>query len=58
MPYVPTPFAVYVPYETQIVLFEGFMPIESMYSIFTHICICHKFQPNVGKYAIHGWYGM
>ena len=29
--------------------------ISSMYGIFTYIY--HKNQPNVGKYAIHGWYG-
>ena len=30
-------------------------PIPSMYGIFTYIY--HKDQPNVGKYAIHGWHG-
>ena len=29
-------------------------PIASMYGIFTHIC--HKTQPNVGRYTIHGRY--
>ena len=32
------------------------MPIGSMYGIFTYIY--HKNQPNVGKYTIHGSYGM
>ena len=32
------------------------LPISSMYGIFTYIY--HKNQPNVGKYAIHGWYGL
>ena len=27
-----------------------------MYSIFPYIY--HKNQPNVGKYTIHGWYGL
>ena len=27
-----------------------------MYGIFTYIY--HKNQPNVGKYTIHGWYGI
>ena len=27
-----------------------------MYGIFTYIY--HKNQPNVGKYTIHGWYGL
>ena len=27
-----------------------------MYGVFTYIY--HKFQPNVGKYIIHGWYGI
>ena len=31
-------------------------PIASMYGIFTYIY--HKSQPNVGKYSIHGSYGM
>ena len=30
-------------------------PIGSMYGIFTYIC--HKFEPNVGEYTIHGSYG-
>ena len=29
--------------------------IPSTYGVFTYIY--HKHQPNVGKYAIHGWYG-
>ena len=32
------------------------VPIGSMYGIFTYIY--HKNQPNVGKYTIHGWYGV
>ena len=32
------------------------VPIPSMYGIFTYIY--HKNQPNVGKYTIHGWYGV
>ena len=31
-------------------------PIPSMYGIFTYIY--HKHQPNVGKYTIHGFYGI
>ena len=30
-------------------------PLPSMYGIFTYIYF--KFQPNVGKYTIHGSYG-
>ena len=30
-------------------------PIGSMYGIYTYIY--HNNQPNIGKYAIHGWYG-
>ena len=30
--------------------------IGSMYGIFTYIF--HKHPPNVGKYTIHGWYGI
>ena len=30
-------------------------PKQSMYGTFPYIC--HKNQPNVGKYTIHGWYG-
>ena len=33
-----------------------FLPIASMYGIFTYIY--HKHQLNVGKYTIHGWYGL
>ena len=32
------------------------IPIGSMYCIFTYIY--HKNQPHVGKYTIHGWYGI
>ena len=32
------------------------LPIPSMYDIFTYIF--HKNQSNVGKYTIHGWYGL
>ena len=32
------------------------IPIASMYGIFTYIY--HKNQPNVGKYTIHGSYGI
>ena len=32
------------------------IPRGSMYGIFTYIH--HKNQPNVGKYTIHGWYGI
>ena len=32
------------------------LPIASMYDIFTYIY--HKHQPNVGKYTIHGCYGL
>ena len=34
---------------------EG-VPIASMYGIFTYIY--HKNQPDVGKYTIHGSYGV
>ena len=34
----------------------GHIPIGSMYGIFT--CIYHNNQPNVGKYTIHGSYGI
>ena len=32
------------------------LPIGSMYGVFDFIY--HKDQPNVGNYAIHGWYGL
>ena len=32
------------------------IPKGSMYGIFTYIY--YKNQPNVGKYSIHGWYGI
>ena len=32
------------------------LPKQSMYGIFPYIY--HKNQPNVGKYTIHGWYGL
>ena len=32
------------------------IPIGSMYGIFTHIW--HKFMVNVGRYTIHGSYGI
>ena len=32
------------------------VPIASMYGIFSYIY--HKNQTNVGKYTIHGWYGV
>ena len=32
------------------------IPIPSMYGIFTYI-YCNN-QTNVGKYTIHGWYGI
>ena len=35
---------------------NGLVPIGSMYGIFTYIY--HKFKPNVGKYTIHGSYGV
>ena len=34
----------------------GILPIGSMYGIFTYIY--HRNQPNVGKYTIHGSYGI
>ena len=34
---------------------EWTWPISFMYGIFTYIY--HTYQPNVGKYTIHGWYG-
>jgi len=36
-------------------LIASVFPIRSMYGIFTYIY--HGNQPNVVKYAIHGWYG-
>ena len=44
---LPLGFFVQVPY-----------PIASTYGIFTYNYIYHKNQPNVGKYTIHGWYGL
>ena len=35
---------------------ETSIPIGSMYGIFAYIC--HQNQPNVGKYTIHGSYGI
>ena len=32
------------------------LPIASMYGMFTYIY--HENQPNLGKYTIHGWYGL
>ena len=32
------------------------LPIPSMYGIFTYIWLI--FMVNVGKYSIHGWYGL
>ena len=32
------------------------IPIPSMYGVYTHIY--HKSQPNVGKYTIHGSFGI
>ena len=32
------------------------LPIGSMYGIFTYMY--HKNRLNVGKYTIHGWYGL
>jgi len=32
------------------------IPIPSMYGISTYIY--HEHPPNVGKYTIHGWYGI
>ena len=40
----------------QPLVFQGMLPIQSMYGIFTSIC--HKNAPNVGKYTIHGVYGL
>ena len=40
--------------DTPEVLFT--IPIGSMYGIFTYIY--HKNQPNVGKYTLHGSYGI
>ena len=37
-------------------VFRKALPIRSMYGIFTYIY--HKFKPHVGKYTIHGWYGL
>ena len=35
---------------------NGLVPIGSMYGIFTYIWLI--FMVNVGKYTIHGWYGV
>ena len=32
------------------------LPKQSLYGIFPYIY--HRNQPNVGKYTIHGWYGL
>ena len=37
-------------------LWLDLLPIYSMYGIFTNICL--KIHPNVGKYTIHGAYGL
>ena len=37
-------------------VFRKALPRRSMYGIFTYIY--HKFKPHVGKYTIHGWYGL
>ena len=37
-------------------MYKYIIPIGSMYGIFTYIY--HKNQPNVGKYTIHGSYGI
>ncbi len=34
------------------------LPMPSMYGIYLYTYIYHKDQPNVGKYTIHGWYGL
>ena len=33
-----------------------FLPICSMYGLFSYIF--HRFKPNVGKYTVHGAYGL
>ena len=38
------------------VAFISVIPIPSMYGIFTYIWL--MFMVNVGKYNIHGWYGI
>ncbi len=38
------------------VKYELILPNQSMYGIFT--CIYHRYQPNVGKYTIHGSDGL
>ena len=43
--------------ETKHYKYLGFMPIGSMYGIFTYVPFYQKNQPNVGKYPIHGSYG-
>ena len=37
-------------------MLDQLLPIPSMYGIFTYIY--HTNQPNVGKYTMHGWYGL
>ena len=37
---------------------EFAIPIQSMYGIFIYIYIWLIFMVNIGKYTIHGWYGI
>ena len=36
-------------------ILTDYIPVCSIYGIFTYIY--HGYQANVGKHAIHGWYG-
>ena len=48
---------VFLFYATKIVdRLIGFLPIQSMYGIFAYIWL--MFMVNVGKYTIHGCYGL
>ena len=52
-----TPYPIRMVSENRV--FPGMsMPIGSMYGIFTYTFIYHTTYPNVGKYTIHGSYGM
>ena len=54
VPYFPKPFTA-TGRVHEVATKKMTFPIGSRYGIFTYIY--HKHQPNVGKYAIHGWYG-
>ena len=43
-------------FSSHVFFFPGTLPIPSMYGIFTYIWLIS--MVNVGKYTIHGWYGL